>query len=134
MAEELIRASDSKLNFGDYTLEVKAKQSGFDFNGGVYKVKTCKEITKLERNELFVYESVPGTKVEEFDLGDTSVEFSVKGFTDTQITLEMEEEQEYEVIIDGNSTGTMKTNLGGKLSFSVDLSEAEKKVLIKKQS
>ena len=134
MAEELIRASDSKLNFGDYTLEVKAKQSGFEFNGGIYKVKTCKEITKLERNELFVYESVPGTKVEEFDLGDISVEFSVKGFTDTQITLEMEEEQEYEVIIDGNSNGTMKTNLGGKLSFSVDLSEAEKKVLIKKQS
>ena len=32
----------------------------------MYKVKTFKEITKLERNGMFVYESVPGTAV--FDL------------------------------------------------------------------
>ena len=30
----------------------------------MYKVKTFREITKLERNDLFVYESVPGTAVE----------------------------------------------------------------------
>ena len=29
--------------------------------GDLYKVKTFKEITKLERNGMFVYESVPGT-------------------------------------------------------------------------
>ena len=132
MADELIKASGSKLYFGDYTLAKKTKQSGFEFNGDLYKVKTFKDITKLEKNELFVYESVPGTCVEDFDSQDTSVGFTVKGTADTQITLEMEEEQEYEVFIDGISTGTMKTNFGGKLIISVDLSEGEKRVLIKK--
>lgn len=35
-------------------------------DGDLYKVKTFKEITKLERNGMFVYESVPGTAVTDF--------------------------------------------------------------------
>ena len=133
MADELIKASGSKLSFGDFSLDRKTKQSGFEFGGDIYKVKTYKDITKLEKNELFVYESVPGTSVTGFDLLDTSVGFTVHGASDTQITLELEEEQEYEVFIDGISTGSMKTNLGGKLIISVDLSYAPRDILIKKK-
>ena len=40
-------------------------------SGDMYKVKTFKEITKLERNGMFVYESVPGTAV--FDLAQDEI-------------------------------------------------------------
>ena len=92
----------------------------------MYKVKTFKEITKLERNGLFVYESVPGTAVTDFDQTENTVAFTVEGPEDAQITLELEEETEYEISIDGKSAGTMKTNLGGKLSMSVELEGADK--------
>src|SRR5699024_10361398 len=89
------------------------------------KVKTFKDITKLERNETFVYESVPGTAVHDMKFFDGGVEFSVEGAEDAQITLGMEEETEYKVLLDGVNVGHMTTNLGGKLSFSVELEKAE---------
>ena len=88
-------------------------------------MKTFKDITKLERNETFVYESVPGTAVHEMKTFDGGVEFSVEGSEDAQITLGMEEETEYKVVLDGVNVGHMTTNLGGKLSFSVELENAE---------
>ena len=124
---ELIRTeANGTLSFGDYTLGAKAKLDNYDFNGDKYKVKTFKEITKLERNGLFVYESVPGTAVTDFDQRENTVAFTVEGPEDAQITLELEEETEYEISIDGKSAGTMKTNLGGKLSMSVELEGADK--------
>lgn len=124
---ELIRTeANGTLSFGDYTLGAKAKLDNYDFNGDKYKVKTFKEITKLERNGLFVYESVPGTAVTDFKQTESTVAFTVEGPEDAQITLELEEETEYEISIDGKSAGTMKTNLGGKLSVSVELEGADK--------
>ena len=124
---ELIRTeANGTLSCGDYTLGAKAKLDNYDFNGDKYKVKTFKEITKLERNGLFVYESVPGTAVTDFDQTENTVAFTVEGPEDAQITLELEEETEYEISIDGKSAGTMKTNLGGKLSMSVELEGADK--------
>ena len=120
---ELIRSeSDGTLSFGDYTLEQKSKLSGFEFQGDSYKVKTFKEITKLERNGMFVYESVPGTTVLDMKIGNNGMVFSVEGTDNTQITVEMEADCEYKVLLDDVSVGHMKTNLGGKLSFSADLS------------
>ena len=47
---ELIRTeSDGTLSFGDYTLAEKSKIEGYEFEGDSYKVKTFKEITKLEK-------------------------------------------------------------------------------------
>ncbi len=123
---ELIRTEENgTISFGDYTLGAKAKLDNYDFKGDMYKVKTFKEITKLERNGLFVYESVPGTAVNQFKQDENTVEFGVEGAEDAQITLELAEETEYEIVIDGKSAGTMKTNLGGKLSFSVELEDAD---------
>ena len=120
--EGLIRKEeDNTLSFGDYTLEQKSKVSDFEFLGDIYKVKTFKEITKLEKNESFVYESVPGTVVNHFKDTAEVVEFEVEGMEDVQITLELEPEQEYEVYVDANLVGTMKTNLAGKLSVGVSL-------------
>ena len=123
---ELIRIeSNDTISFGDYTLDAKAKLDNFEFAGDIYKVKTFKEITKLERNGLFVYESVPGTAVMNFVESEDEVDFVVEGPGDAQITLGLAEESEYEITIDGTSAGTMKTNLGGKFSFSVELEDAD---------
>ena len=133
MASEVTLISvseDSRLVFGDYTLEAKAKQPDFAFCGDIYKVKTFKDITKLEKNERFLYESVPGTKVEGFVQKADEVDFYVSGYTDTQITLELAEKTEYEVLIDDVSAGTYTTNIGGKLSLSVELEQAQKHIRI----
>lgn len=119
---ELIRTeANGDLSFGDYTLAAKSKLDNFEKDGDIYKVKTFKEITKLERNGLFVYESVPGTAVANFNETADSVVFTVEGPEDAQITLGLEEETEYEITIGDEVAGTMKTNLGGKLSLSVEL-------------
>ena len=120
--KELIRAEeDGSISFGDYELASKTKKQDFEYQGDIYKVKTFREITKLERNDMFVYESVPGTAVEHFRADDASVEFQVEGPEDAQITLGMADDTEYLTLVDGVSTGAIKTGLGGKLVLSVEL-------------
>ncbi len=122
--ESLIaKEKDGTLSFGNFTLPEKSKLSDFAHEGDLYKVKTFYEITKLEKNGLFVYESVPGTSVFNFRTNGDVVSFGVTGKDDAQITLELEPDKEYEVFIDGASVGRMKTNLGGKLVFSVEAKE-----------
>lgn len=135
VVSELIRKeTDGTISFGDYSLDSKSKLDNFEHAGDIYKVKTFREITKLERNGMFVYESVPGTAVLNLNATDSSVSFTVEGPEDAQITLELEESTMYDIKIDGTDAGEMKTNLGGKLNISVEL-EPEKlvKVQVTKQ-
>ena len=129
----LIRSeADGSLSFGNYSLPKKSKVSDFEHNGDLYKVKTHKEVTKLEKNGMFVYESVPGTTVTNFKAND-EISFEVEGFEDAQVTLELEADTEYKITVNDNDIGEMKTNLGGKLMFSLELDEGVKtKVLIEK--
>lgn len=121
---ELIRKeSDGTISFGNYDLQVKSKVSDFEHEGDIYKVKTFYEITKLEKNGMFVYESVPGTSVFHMDSRDNVVSFEIAGKDTAQITLELEAEKEYEIYKDEAYLGKMKTNLGGKLLFSLELNE-----------
>lgn len=123
---ELIRVeADGTLEFGDYTLDAKAKLDGFQHKGASYKVKTYKDITKLECNDVFVYESVPGTAVRAFDKQEEKVSFAVTGKESAQITLGLEPEAEYEIAVAGESAGVMTTNLGGKLSLSVEIEDGK---------
>ena len=122
--EELICIEqDGTISFGNYKLGQKAKKSDFEYQGDMYKVKTYNEITKLERNDMFVYESVPGTAAEHFKVTDEDVEFAVEGSRDAQITIQLENDTDYEVYVDGAAVGSMKTNKSGKLSVSVELEE-----------
>lgn len=124
VVKELLRAENNGgVSFGNYELTQKSKLDNFEHQGDLYKVKTFYEITKLEKNGLFVYESVPGTAVTNFMTTPQGVNFMVEGREDAQITLELEEEQEYQITINGEEAGTMKTNLSGKLNLSVELGE-----------
>ncbi len=125
VVKELIRTEENgTISFGDYELAQKSKVSDFQHQGDIYKVKTFGEITKLERNGMFVYESVPGTAVWNLSQDGNEMTFKVSGKEAAQITVGFEAETGYEVFINGNSAGKMMTNLGGKLSFSVELEEA----------
>ena len=127
VVKELIRTEDNgTISFGDYELSQKSKLSDYQHQGDMYKVKTFKEITKLERNGMFVYESVPGTAVFDLKQDGSIMSFTVEGAEDALITVEMEAETRYEVFINDASTGVVETNLGGKLSFSVELGNAAK--------
>ena len=122
--EELIRTEqDGTISFGNYKLGTKSKLQDFEHDGDLYKVKTFYEITKLERNGMFVYESVPGTAVTNFSVSDNGVEFKVDGDKDAQLTIQLAEDTEYEVDVDDAEAGSMKTNKSGKLSVSVELNE-----------
>lgn len=134
VVEELIREEENGgLSFGNYALSSKTKKDGFMYMGDSYKVKTFNEITKLEKNGSFVYESVPGTAVHDFMATADKVTFVVEGDKDAQVTLELEPEQEYKVHVDDVYVGKMKTNLGGKLILSAPLEENDRTtVLIEK--
>ena len=132
--QELICAqADGTISFGNYELDKKTKLENFEHNGDLYKVKTFKEITKLERNGMFVYESVPGTAVNNFNVTNEGVTFDVETVADTQITVELEEGTEYVMYIDGVNAGSMSTRLGGKMSLSVPASNGMTAIKIVKE-
>ncbi len=122
VVEELLRSeSDGAISFGNHKLEQKAKVEDFEHEGDLLKVKTYNAMTKLEKNGMFLYESVPGTSVLKFHENEKGVEFIAEGDEDAQITVGLMDDTEYEVFVGGESIGTMKTGLGGKLSLSVEL-------------
>ena len=122
VVKELLRGEQNgSISFGDYTLDKKAKLDNFEHGGDIYKVKTFYEITKLEKNGLFVYESVPGSAVTGFTEKENGVSFQVESNKDIQITLELAESTEYAISVDNEQVGLMETNMSGKLSFSVEL-------------
>lgn len=125
VVEELLRSeANGGISFGNHKLEKKAKLEDFKHEGDLLKVKTFRDITKLEKNGMFLYESVPGTSVRNYVEKENGVEFQVEGDEDAQITIGLDEETEYEVFVDGVGIGTMTTGLGGKLSLSVELETA----------
>ena len=124
VVKELFRGeSDGSISFGDYTLNQKTKKEDVEFGGDLYKVKTFFEITKLEKNGLFVYESVPGTAVNNLAAKENGVSFSVEGYRDCEITVELAESTQYVISYNGEQHGLMETNRSGKLSIGVELEE-----------
>ncbi|MBE5938610.1 MAG: endosialidase [Lachnospiraceae bacterium] len=131
VVEELIRKdADGTLSFGNYLLDTKTKLSDFEYEGDLYKVKTFKEITKLEKNGLFVYESVEGTAVTGFRITEDTVTMNVEGAEDTQITLGLEPDTEYKVSYDGTEIGNIKTKFNGKLVLSVELENGQARSIV----
>lgn len=125
VVEELIReGANGSISFGNHKLGVKAKVEDYEHDGDLYKVKTYKTMTKLEKNGLFVYESVPGTSVSDFRETEKGVSFLVEGDEDAQITIGLTEDTEYVVYVADQNIGKMKTNLSGKLNISIELAGA----------
>jgi hypothetical protein len=121
ISELLRKEGNGAISFGNHKLTKKAKLDNFQYEGDLLKVKTFQEITKLEKNGMFLYESVPGTSVVNFLETAEGLEFVVEGDQDAQITVGLMEETDYEVFMNGVSVGVMNTGLSGKLNLSVEL-------------
>lgn len=120
--KELIRTEeDNTLSFGNYDLSEKGKVSDYVFDGDVYKVKTFKDITRLEKNETFAYESTPGTVVTDYKETEDGLSFIVSGFQDTQIVVAAQDDTEYQVSVDDNVIENFETNLSGKIVISLEM-------------
>lgn len=118
---ELIHINErGNLNFGNHLLEEKSKQKDFEYKKDRYYVKTFKESTRLEKNEKMLFESIPGTTILDFDQNPDEVSFYVEAVKDVQITLDLIPDTVYEVFINEESIGGMKTGSGGKLDISVE--------------
>lgn len=130
--EKLIVVSDNNaISFGNHEVEEKQKQKGFELAGEVYKVKTHNQITRLEKNGRLLFESVPGTTVNKLMLNSETMSFGVVGSAeDAQITVELEADQDYKILINQLQVGKVTANLAGKISFSVDFATGEQAVEI----
>ena len=124
VAELLRSEADGSISFGNHSLAAKAKLEDFPHNGDLFKVKTFQTMTKLEKNGMFLYESVPGTSVNKLVESADGMSFLAEGNEDAQITLGLKEDTEYEVFVARASVGKMNTGMSGKLNLSVELAEA----------
>ena len=89
--EELIRLEDDgSISFGNYLMDEKKKVLDFEVCGNLYKVKTYKDITKLEKNGKMLLEAVPGATVHNFIMDAKTVAFEAESSDDVQITMELE--------------------------------------------
>ena len=132
--QELIRQeSNGTISFGNYLLDSKKKVLDFEVEGDLYKVKTFREITKLEKNGKMILEAVPGATVHNFTMTEKGVDFVLEGNEDLQLTLELAPEMEYKILVDSVNVGKIKTNMAGKVNFSVEMQQnVTKTVEIKK--
>ena len=131
--QELIRQEENgRISFGNHLMDEKKKVLDFEANGDLYKVKTFREITKLEKNGKMLLEAVPGATIHNFGMDEKGAKFSVESEEDIQITLELEPETEYKILIDDVNVGKMKTNMAGKVNFSVERQNKMPEIVIEK--
>lgn len=131
--EELIRLENNgAISFGNYLMDEKKKVLDFEVDGNLYKVKTYKDITKLEKNGKMLLETVPGATIHNFNMSAKFVEFVVESNDDVQITMELEPEKEYRLLLEDVFVGKVASNIGGKINFSVECSNRQAKVKIEK--
>ena len=132
--EELIRLEDNgNISFGNYLMDEKKKVLDFEVLGNLYKVKTFKDITKLEKNGKMLLETVPGSTIHNFNMDAKTITFVVEANEDVQITMEIEPEKEYKLSLDDMVVGKISSNIGGKISFSVELNKGLSNVKIEKK-
>ncbi|MDO4764983.1 MAG: endosialidase [Eubacteriales bacterium] len=131
--EKLIANSEKGfLNFGDYESIEKQKQEGYEFGGDTYKVKSHKEITRLEKNSYLLYESVPGTVVTDFKADNAEIAFTAHGVEPVQITIGVEPDGEYRLLINSTQVGKVGGSHSGKISFSLSFESGAQTVRMEK--
>jgi len=130
IGEIIRREDDGSISFGDYLSEEKKKVTGYEVDGDLYSVKTHQEVTRLERNGKLLLETVPGSVVHGFLITESKVRFALEGTDDTRVTLELAPDELYRVLIEETNIGNVRSNVSGKVVFSLDLDGAPKSIEI----
>ncbi|MDO5695310.1 MAG: endosialidase [Eubacteriales bacterium] len=115
---KVIGVSGGKLAFGDYKVTEKQKEQ-MEFEGDLYKIKSHNQVTRLSRNNVMVFESVPGTRVENFVTAEERIEFDVYGDADASIILAVEDKTNFMLDIDGIVYDNTSYIAPGKLNINV---------------
>lgn len=130
--QNLFAVDNHRLNFGDY--EAKDKQKAeLEHDGDLYKLKSYKEITRLTRNDILIYESVPGTRVSNFYITDDAISFDVIGQAGASIILGVEDKTNFALSIDDIAYDSTSYIAPGKLNINVDFADGKAvHVIVKK--
>ena len=121
---EVIRVEDNgTLSFGNFEAKDKQKADDFLLNGNTYSVRTYKDVTRIEKNKELLMETIPGAAIHNFHKDESGVNFTVEGFTNTNITVQLNNDTLYRITCGKSKLGSVKSNLSGKMSFSLDISD-----------
>lgn len=132
--EGIRREVNNTISFGNYELSEKLKIENFELDGDLYKVRTHNLVTRFSKNGKLVLEAVPGAAVFEFKTDGEKTKFKAAGQGQTQFTLELEDDTNYDLSIDGIMIGTVKARFAGKLSFSASLNDEPVEIKLKKRT
>ncbi len=130
--EVICTEADGSISFGNYTVADKQKVEGFKVGDDIYKVRTHKDVTRLSKNGNLVLETVPGATVHSLKIGSKGAAFSIEGKGSTMVTTELEKDTNYSIYIDDVNVDKIKSNLSGKVSFSIELNDSPQAVRIVK--
>lgn len=133
IVEESLRLENDKtLSFGNYIVKEKQKIVDFEVDGDIYKIRTHNEVTRLSKNGKLLLEAVPGATVHNLKVTDKVTTFSIEGYEDTSVTLELESDANYSIYVNDVNIDKVKTGLSGKINFSIDLNSEPQQVKIEK--
>ena len=123
VVNEIIRIEpDRTLSFGNYLATDKQKLGDFKLGNDTYKVKTHNELTRFERNDMMLLETVPGAAIHNFNLSEGGLVFAAEGTGSTRFTIGLQPDTEYNVYADDKLVDKTKSGLSGKINFSRELS------------
>ena len=131
VGEILYKNGNNTISFGNYKIRDKQKLD-IEVSGDVYKVKTHNEVTRLEKNGNLLIEAVPGANFSNFSESETLIGFSVEAAEDTQLTLDLTDDSDYEIFIDEKSIGKLKSSPSGKLNLGINSTGNPRTITIQK--
>lgn len=130
---EIIRIEDdNSISFGNYHTTEKQKLDNFQFGESIYKVKTYNEVTRIKKDGTLLLETVPGSTIHNFNKDEKEVTFTIEGFENTNIIMQLESDTAYRITTNNQNLGSMKSNLSGKISFALNLSNSSQNIKIEK--
>ena len=131
---EIIRAeADGTISFGNYAVKDKQKSGDFKSGGHTYKVKTHNELTRLECDDKMQLETVPGTAIHHFNGSGENIKFTAEGLGNTQFTVGLEPDSEYNIFVDDELVGKSGSGISGKINFGAELApDSPRRIEIKR--
>lgn len=129
----MITNEDGSISFGNYETTEKVKIDQYMVGEDEYKLRSYNQVTRLSKNNVLIFESVPGVTVHNFKFTKNNIEFSLEGNKDVQLTLELEPLTTYKIILNGKLVDEQEANaISGKINFSLELADGTGNVIIEK--
>ena len=128
----IIIDEDKFLSFGNYKLKEKHKITDFDFFGEKLELKTYQKNTRLKKNGMIFFESIPGSAVHKMNINNSPIQFYITGLKTTDITISLQPDTMYRIYADNSDLGETKSTMSGKITFSLDLDDIHRIVKIEK--